>query len=122
VDRIATLRKVETALQSFERGEADLHETERAVLTALRTYASDFEPDDAAGADDDAGDGAGDRAAYRVAVRDDRPDDDASDDREGRRTETVVVATSPAAARELALEHLDVAPGATPRDVDAERL
>jgi hypothetical protein len=72
MDRISALRNVEEAIRAFERGEADLAETERRVATVLRTYASEFE----------AADG---RAAYRVAAG-------------GR--EAVVVASSPAAARE----------------------
>lgn len=145
VDRISTLRNVEAALRRFERGEADLHETEREVVNALRTYATDFEfdPDDVdggdrggtgsvagsgsgAGADADAEppDGAGDRAAYRVAIDEAaaRPTAAEGPGGDSRRTETVVVAPSRAAARELALDHLDVRAGAGPGDVTVERI
>jgi hypothetical protein len=149
VDRISTLRNVEAALRRFERGEADLHETEREVVNALRTYATDFEfdPDredgrvgsgvdggradgeregseSAAGSDAGATEGTSDRAAYRVAVDEGAVRPTAAEGPAGgrRRRETVVVATSRAAARELALEHLDVRADAGPGDVTVDRI
>jgi hypothetical protein len=83
MDRISALRNVEKAIREFERGEADLAETERQVATVLRTYASEFETADG-------------RAAYRVAA--------------GER-EAVVVASSPAAARERGVAALGGAAG-----------
>jgi Tfp pilus assembly protein PilX len=43
MDRISALRNVEDALRAFESGETDLAETERQVVTVLRTYATEFE-------------------------------------------------------------------------------
>lgn len=75
MDRISALRNVEDALRAFEDGEADLAETERRVETVLRTYATEFESDD--------------RRAFRVVA--------------GPGTGRVVVADSPAQARERAV-------------------
>lgn len=74
MDRISALRNVEEALADYEAGEASLADLERRVRTVLRTYATEF----------DAGE---DLAAYRAAG--DPPADG-----------LVVVADSPAAARE----------------------
>jgi len=109
MDRISALRNVEDAVRAFEDGEADLAETERRVRTVLRTYATEFDRED--------------RRAFRVVAG----------PGEGR----VVVAGSPAEARERAVtlargdaladtEGTD-APGgdladATPDDVTVEPL
>lgn len=76
MDRISALRNVEDALREFEDGEADLAETERRVGTVLRTFATEFETPG--------------KRAYRAVV--DGSDADAAG--------TVVVASSPAEARE----------------------
>jgi Tfp pilus assembly protein PilX len=96
MDRISALRNVEEAVRAFERGEADLAETERRVATVLRTYASEFETADG-------------RAAYRVAA----------DDREA-----VVVAGSAAAARERGVAALggDDEDGPALESVTVERV
>jgi hypothetical protein len=109
MDRISALRNVEDALREFEDGEADLATTEQRVVAVLRTYATDFE----------VGDG---RAAFRVHHLG-RDDDRASDPGHGSGSgsgadETVVVADSPAAAREAGADRLDVPLSA----VEAERL
>lgn len=72
MDRISAIRNVEDALREFEEGEADLASTERRVGTVLRTFATEFETDE--------------RRAYRGVG--------------GPGDGTVVVAPSPAAARE----------------------
>lgn len=74
MDRISALRNVEEALADYEAGEASLADLERRVRTVLRTYATEF----------DAGE---DLAAYRATG--DPP-----------AAGLVVVADSPAAARE----------------------
>jgi hypothetical protein len=81
MDRISALRNVEEALREFEAGEADLSSTEHRVLTVLRTYATEFEPE-------------ADLSPYR-ATGDDRADG------------LVVVAPSPAEARRRVAELLD---------------
>ena len=43
MDRISALRNIENALSDFESGEDELRETQRRVLTALQTYATEFE-------------------------------------------------------------------------------
>jgi len=43
VDRIAAIRNIEDALAAFEAGDADLATVEERALTALRTYATEFE-------------------------------------------------------------------------------
>ncbi|QLG60677.1 DUF7854 family protein [Halorarum salinum] len=80
MDRISALRNVEDALREFEEGEADLAETERRVGTVLRTFATEFET-------------PGKRAYRAVVGGSDGGDADAG---------TVVVASSPAEARERA--------------------
>lgn len=82
MDRISALRNVETALSEFEDGETDLAGLERQVRGILRTYATDFEDD-------------------RTAVYVVEPDDG---------SEVVLVAGSPAEARERAGEVADVDP------------
>ncbi|MXR41741.1 hypothetical protein GRX01_10385 [Halobaculum sp. WSA2] len=94
MDRISALRNVEDAIRAFEDGEADLADTERRVATVLRTYATEFEVED--------------RRAYRVV---DGPG-------EGR----VVVAGTPAEARERAVRLADSGDGETPADVTVESL
>ena len=47
MDRISALRNVEDALAAFESGEADLGATEERVVNVLRTYATEFEDEDA---------------------------------------------------------------------------
>ncbi|MFC5278128.1 hypothetical protein ACFPM1_05040 [Halorubrum rubrum] len=47
MDRISALRNVEDALRAFENGEEDLSETERRVAAVLRTYATEFDGEDA---------------------------------------------------------------------------
>ena len=73
MDRIAALRTVEEALSAFERGEIDLDSMEATVQGTLRTYATEFED--------------GGLAAYRAFG-------------ESSVDGLVVVAESPAAARE----------------------
>ncbi len=93
MDRISALRNVEAALSEFEAGEIPLGRLEERVAGVLRTYATEFEA---------AAEGA-DRVVYRVHAADrDRP--------------LVVVADSPAAARDRARETADCAP------TDVERL
>lgn len=87
MDRISALRNVENALREFENGETDLAETERRVGTVLRTYATEFETPG--------------KRAYRAVV-------DGSDEGNG----TVVVASSPAEARERVGTLADRDPGA----------
>lgn len=83
MDRISTLRNIEEALAAFESGDAALAETERRVVTVLRTYATEFEGD--AGMD----------------VYQSTGDDDAAG--------VVVVAGSPAEARARVRDRLDAA-------------
>lgn len=45
MDRISALRNIEDALREFEAGESDLANTERRVVTVLRTFATEFETD-----------------------------------------------------------------------------
>ncbi|SMO58707.1 DUF7854 family protein [Halorubrum cibi] len=47
MDRISALRNVENALRAFENGEEDLSGTERRVAAVLRTYATEFDGEDA---------------------------------------------------------------------------
>lgn len=47
MDRISALRNVEEALRAFEAGEADLAATEERVIGVLRTYATDFDGEEA---------------------------------------------------------------------------
>jgi len=77
VDRISALRNVEEALNDFEAGECDLATLERRVRGTLRTYATEF-------ADID---------AYRATG--------------GEADGTVVVADTPAEARERIRELTD---------------
>jgi hypothetical protein len=86
MDRISALRNVEEALRAFETGEADLDATEARVCAVLRTYATEFEGDEQADLD-----------AYR-AVGDDPVDG------------TVVVAASPAEARDRVCDIVDADP------------
>jgi len=72
VDRIAVIRNIEDALADYEAGEIELASVEERALSALRTYATDFE---------------GERRAYRASGEE--PADG-----------TVVVAESEAEARE----------------------
>ena len=88
MDRISALRNVEEALREFEAGDASLAATERRVATVLRTYATEFE-----------GDEQTDLAAYRARGPD--PVDG-----------TVVVAASPAQARERVRELCGLGPDA----------
>jgi hypothetical protein len=82
MDRISALRNVEDALADFEEGELDLSGLERQVRGVLRTYATEFE---------------GDLTPYRASG------DDAVDG-------VVVLAPSPAAARDRVRDLVD-APG-----------
>ncbi len=43
MDRIATLRQIESALTSFESGETDLEGCERQIRAAVRTFATEFD-------------------------------------------------------------------------------
>ena len=43
MDRIATLRQIESALSEFEAGETDLKGCERQVRAAVRTFATEFD-------------------------------------------------------------------------------
>lgn len=88
MDRISTLRNVEDALRDYENGECDLATLERRVRGAVRTYATEFETDGT--------------APYRVT---------------GPDTDLVVVADSPAEARDRAATLGDVT-----GEVIAERL
>lgn len=72
MDRISALRNIEDALSAYERGETQLPELEREVRGILRTYATTFDEES---------------VAYRARG------DPAVDG-------LVVVASSPAAARE----------------------
>ncbi|SHH14713.1 DUF7854 family protein [Halobaculum gomorrense] len=94
MDRISALRNVEDAIRAFEDGEADLADTERRVATVLRTYATEFDSED--------------RRAYRVV---DGPG-------EGR----VVVAGTPAEAREQAVLLADAGDAVDATDVTVEPL
>lgn len=47
MDRISAIRNVEDALRAFENGDADLADTERRVAAVLRTYATEFDGEDA---------------------------------------------------------------------------
>jgi hypothetical protein len=47
MDRISALRNVEDALADFEDGDASLGDVEDRVLGVLRTYATEFDEDDA---------------------------------------------------------------------------
>ncbi|MEF8814011.1 MAG: hypothetical protein V5A55_09350 [Halovenus sp.] len=78
MDRISTLRNIEEALTRFEDGDLALPELEREVRGVLRTYATEFE----------------DGTAYRARG-------------DSRVAGLVVVAPSPAAARERIEELLD---------------
>jgi len=78
MDRISTLRNIEDALTRFEEGDLALPELEREVRGVLRTYATEFE----------------DGTAYRARG-------------DPRAAGLVVVARSPAAARERIEELLD---------------
>jgi ABC-type molybdate transport system substrate-binding protein len=89
MDRISALRNVEDALAEFERGEIDLAELRRQVGAVLGTYATDFD--------------AGEQVTYRVEAADRDPP-------------VVVVAASPAEARQRAVETAGVDP------VSVERL
>jgi hypothetical protein len=83
MDRISALRNVEEALGEFEEGEIDLEALRRRVDTVVRTYATGFD--------------RGETAAYRV-------------DGPGRDRPVVVVAASPAEARDRATAVADVSP------------
>jgi len=72
VDRIAAIRNIEDALADYEAGDADLASVEERTLSALRTYATEFD---------------GERRAYRATG-------------EQPAGGTVVVAASEAEARE----------------------
>lgn len=52
MDRIAALRRIETALADLEAGEVALEDCEREVRATVRTFATEFD---------------GDLAAYRAA-------------------------------------------------------
>ncbi len=43
MDRIATLRQIESALSDFETGETDLEGCERRIRAAVRTFATEFD-------------------------------------------------------------------------------
>ncbi|MFC7204871.1 hypothetical protein ACFQJC_15245 [Haloferax namakaokahaiae] len=45
MDRISAIRNIEDAIRDFESGDADLANTERRVVTVLRTFATEFETD-----------------------------------------------------------------------------
>ena len=96
MDRISALRNVEEALRAFESGEADLASTERRVATVLRTYATEFD-----------GPADEDLAAYRAAG------DDPADG-------LVVLAPSPAAARDRVTALLDDADATDADSVEFE--
>jgi hypothetical protein len=107
VDRISALRNVEDALRRFENGEIDLLATEREVATILRTYATEFESDEAG-------------AAYRaVRVPDDAGTDATDETGDAGVAETVVVAGSRAEARDRLAELFDLPAGAA---FEVERL
>ncbi|MFB6281940.1 MAG: hypothetical protein ABEH40_07975 [Haloferacaceae archaeon] len=95
MDRISALRNVEEALRAFESGEADLAATEERVVTVLRTYATEFEGGEQA-----------ELSAYRA--------------RGGPAGGTVVVAATPAEARERIRDLFDAEADAI--DVEVEPL
>ena len=43
MDRIATLRRIESALTELESGETDLEGCERQIRAAVRTFATEFD-------------------------------------------------------------------------------
>lgn len=47
MDRISALRNIEQALQQFDAGEIHLAEAERRIQTILRTYATEYEGENA---------------------------------------------------------------------------
>ena len=53
MDRIAALRRIETALADLEAGEIDLEACEREVRATVRTFATEFDGDLAAYRADD---------------------------------------------------------------------
>ena len=53
MDRIAALRRIETALADFEAGDVDLEACEREVRATVRTFATEFDGDLAAYRADD---------------------------------------------------------------------
>jgi hypothetical protein len=95
MDRISALRNVEEALAAFEEGDLDLASLEQRVGATLRTYATEFD---------------GGTATYRVEAED-------------RERPVVVVAASPAQARERAGDVADVSPAGVERlsDPPADR-
>ena len=96
MDRISALRNIEEALSAFESGEESLGAVEHRVATILRTYATEFESDDGL-------------VGYRASG--DEPADG-----------LVVVADSPAAARERVADLLaDAGVDGVP-EFDVERL
>lgn len=95
MDRISALRNVEEALADYEDGDVPLEDLERRVLTVLRTYATEFEVDEGL-------------AAYRATG--DPPADG-----------LVVVADSPAAARERIAALVDGDPAFEVTAVDRRR-
>jgi hypothetical protein len=48
MDRIAALRRIESALADYEAGQTDLEGCERRVRAAVRTFATEFDADLAA--------------------------------------------------------------------------
>jgi hypothetical protein len=53
MDRIAALRRIETALAEMEAGDLDLEGCEREVRATVRTFATEFDGDLAAYRSDD---------------------------------------------------------------------
>jgi len=53
MDRIAALRRIETALSALESGDVDLEHCEREVRATVRTFATEFDGDLAAYRADD---------------------------------------------------------------------
>lgn len=53
MDRIAALRRIETALAALESGDVDLEDCEREVRATVRTFATEFDGELAAYRADD---------------------------------------------------------------------
>ncbi|MFB6142732.1 MAG: hypothetical protein ABEJ30_05255 [Halorientalis sp.] len=92
MDRISAIRNVEEALADLEAGEIDLETAEERVVTVVRTFATDFGPEE-------------DRRAYRA--RGDPPADGTVVVAGGRReARERVRAVADAEEAEFDLEHV----------------
>ena len=104
MDRISALRNVEDALRAFEDGDADLAGTERRVTGVLRTFATEFDVPGKRAYRVVAGEAAADRTEDGTADRtgDETTGRPADGTTHGAADGVVVVAASPAEARERA--------------------